>query len=344
MIVKVLLPLPFNEPFDYQTAEPVVRGAIVKVPFGREIYGGCVWEVGATTSLPPAKLKNIIEVMPYPPLKASMLKFIRFVADYNMAPLGLVLKMVLSVKQVFGDAKMLRLYELSGRSLSEAGLKNSAARWRVLEFLRQGAFARTEIALGAGVSDSVIKTMIESGVLREVLLEPQKHFSAPKCGFHKVQLNHEQQQAADFLCAKTGSGFSVTLLNGVTGSGKTEVYFEAVEKAFAAGHQVLILVPEIGLTSQWLGRFERRFGIRPCEWHSALTPKERADNWKAVINNETQIIIGARSALFLPFADLGLIVVDACLSRIMRKPLVRSLRYRPLMVPGNCVPVIFPVT
>lgn len=310
MFVKVLLPLPFNEPFDYQTNDKIVLGQIVKVPFGKEVVVGCVWQVNATPQVDVKKIKNIIQVTPYPPLSADLRKFIAFVADYNMAALGMVLKMVLSVKQVFGDPKMLKLYELSGKTLSEAKLKNSDARWRVMEFLKQGTFARAEIALGAGVSDSVIKTMIEAEVLREVKIEQKKSFSAPICGYQKVTLTKEQQAAAGFLCAKTGCGFGVTLLDGVTGSGKTEVYFEAVEKAFTAGKQVLILVPEIGLTSQWLGRFEKRFGVRPCEWHSALTPKERVDNWKAVINNEVKIVIGARSALFLPFADLGLIVVD----------------------------------
>lgn len=310
MFIKVLLPLPFNETFDYQADVELSLGALVKVPFGKEIIVGCVWQINATPQIDVKKIKKIIQLMPYPPISAAMRKFISFVAEYNMAPLGMVLKMALSVKQVFGDPKMLKTYELSGKKLSEAKLKNSSARWRVIEFLKKGAYARAEIALGAGVSDSVIKTMIDAGILREVKVEVKKKYATPLCGFQKVDLTQEQQSAAAFLCAKTGCGFGVTLLNGVTGSGKTEVYFEAVEKAFAAGKQVLILVPEIGLTSQWLGRFEKRFGVRPCEWHSALTPKERVDNWKAVINNEVKIVIGARSALFLPFADLGLIVVD----------------------------------
>ncbi len=311
MIVKVLLPLNLNEPFDYKTDDEIKEGSLVEVPFGKEKTVGVVWQVNVASDLDDKKIRKIGKVLSYPPLSEAICKFVQFVAEYNMAPSGMVLKMVLSVKQVFGDAKMLKLYELSGKTLSEAKLKNSDARWRVIDFLKDGrVFARSEIALGAGVSDSVIKTLIESGVLREVLIENKKEFAQPICGFQKVKLNDEQQKAADYLCAKTGEGFGVTLLNGVTGSGKTEVYFEAVEKAFQAGKQVLILVPEIGLTSQWLGRFEKRFGVRPCEWHSALTPKERIDNWKAVINNEVKIIIGARSALFLPFADLGLIVVD----------------------------------
>lgn len=309
-IVGVLLPMPFNEPFDYQIDGEVKLGQIVRVPFGREVMVGVVWKIGKSSTLDDKKIKKIIEVLPYPPLKASLRKFIEFVAGYNMAFLGLVLKMALSVKQVFDDPKMLKLYELSGKTLNEAGLKNSDARWRVMDFLKAMPFNRQEIAAGAGVSQPVIKTMIDSGVLREVLVEKKKEYQKPVCGFQKVKLTPEQKNAAAELCAKIGIGFDVTLLNGVTGSGKTEVYFEAVEKAFASGKQVLIMVPEIGLTAQWLKRFEKRFGVVPAQWHSALSTKERIDTWKAAVKGEAKIIIGARSALFLPYADLGLIVID----------------------------------
>ncbi len=309
-IVGVLLPLPFNEPFDYKADDTVLLGSLVKVSFGKETLVGAVWQVNKQSTLDDKKIKKIIEVMPYPPLKDTMRKFVEFVASYNMALKGLVLKMVLSVKQVFDDPKMLKLYELSGKTLSEAGLKNSDARWRVMDFLKFAPFNRQEIAAGAGVGQSVIKTLIEAGVLKEVLVEKKKEYQKPICGFQKVELTDEQKAAACELCAKVGNGFDVTLLKGVTGSGKTEVYFEAVEKAFAIGKQVLILVPEIGLTAQWLRRFEKRFGVKPAEWHSALSPKERIDTWKAVAQGEARIIIGARSALFLPYPNLGLIVAD----------------------------------
>lgn len=310
MIAKVLLTLPFNEAFDYKIEEEVRLGSIVKVPFGKDTLVGVVWSVCETSKLDSKKIKKIIEVLPYEPIKDDLRKFVEFVASYNMAYLGLVLKMVLSVKQVFDDPKMLKYYRLSGKTLAQAKLKNSDARWRVMDFLKKGPFNRSDIALGAGVSQSVIKNMIEAGVLEEVLVEKKKEYLKPICQFQKVNLTDEQQNAADRLCAKVESGFSVTLLNGVTGSGKTEVYFEAVEKAFEAGKQVLIMVPEIGLTAQWLSRFEKRFGVKPAQWHSALGQTERIDNWKAVISGEAKIIIGARSALFLPYKDLGLIVID----------------------------------
>ncbi|MCQ2740901.1 MAG: primosomal protein N' [Alphaproteobacteria bacterium] len=310
MFVGVLLPMPFNAPFDYQADAKLPLGTIVKVPFGRETMVGVVWQEGKTSKLEDKKIKKVTEVIPCPPLKSDFRKFLEFTASYNMAPLGLVLKMALSVRGVFEDSQMLKLYELSGKTLSEAKLKNSDARWRVLDFLKFAPFNRQEIASGAGVSQSVIKTLIDAGVLRGVFVQKKKEYKKPICGFQKVNLTSEQKVAADNLCSKVGTGFSVTLLNGVTGSGKTEVYFEAVEKAFAQGKQVLIMVPEIGLTAQWLKRFEKRFGVIPAEWHSALTPKERVDNWKAAVDGEAKIIVGARSALFLPYPDLGLIVID----------------------------------
>ena len=310
MIVGVLLPLPFNEPFDYRIDDDVELGEIDRVPFGREAQIGVVWKNRKSSKLDDAKIKPVTERFNFPPLRADLRKFIEFTAAYNMAYAGLVLRMVLSVRQVFDNPKMTVLYELSGKTLAEAGLKNSDARWRVMDFLKAMPFNRQEIAAGAGVGQSVIRAMIDAGVLRPVLIENKRQFAPPVPDFQKVKLTREQQAAADELVRKVGHGFRVTLLNGVTGSGKTEVYFEAAAEAFRQGKQVLILVPEIGLTSQWLGRFEKRFGVKPAKWHSALGNNERVDTWKAVCQGEARIVIGARSALFLPYADLGLIVVD----------------------------------
>ena len=251
-----------------------------------------------------------MERINFPPLNAELRKFIEFVSGYNMAFAGQVLKMVLSVRQVFDDPKMTVLYELSGKTLAEAKLKNSDARWRVMDFLKFAPFNRQDIAAGAGVGQSVIKAMIDAGVLRPVLIEDKKEFEKPNVAYKKVNLTDEQKEAAVQLVGEIGNGFNVTLLDGVTGSGKTEVYFEAVARALELGQQVLILVPEIGLTSQWLGRFERRFGVKPAKWHSALGNRERIDTWKAVIEGRAKVLVGARSALFLPYQNLGLIVVD----------------------------------
>lgn len=311
-IVGVLLPLPFNDVFDYKVedADEVVMGSIVRVPWGKNQQVGVVWKLGKSSALDEKKIKPIIEKLNLPPFSEALMKFIGFVASYNMAFLGLVMKMSLSVKAVFDDPQTTTLYKLSGKTLAEAKLKNSDARWRVMDLLAHYPYSRADIAKGAGVGQSVIKTLIDAGVLEPLIVEKKREFAEPGGSFYKVDLTAEQEHAAEILCGKVGAGFSVTLLDGVTGSGKTEVYFEAVAEALAQGKQALVMVPEIALTSQWLSRFERRFGVRPACWHSGLGTRERADTWRAVAEGRAKVIVGARSALFLPYKNLGLTVVD----------------------------------
>lgn len=309
-IIGVLLPLPFNDVFDYKTEDELPLGTFVRVSFGREKQIGVVWKIGRSSKLDENKIKPISEVLRFPPLSESLRKFISFVSSYNMAFLGLTLKMVMGVKAVFDDNQTTTLYRLSGKTLAEAKLKNSDTRWRIMELLRHYPYTRAEICAGVGCGSAAVKTMIDAGVLEPFTVEKKKTFQLPNVEHQKVCLTVEQADAATRLVAKIGGGFSVTLLDGVTGSGKTEVYFEAVAKALDEGHQVLIMVPEISLTTQWLNRFEKRFGVRPACWHSGLGQRERMDNWSAVIDGRAKVVVGARSALFLPFADLGLIVID----------------------------------
>lgn len=310
MIVGVLLPLPFNEPFDYRSQEELPLGSIVRVPWGKEEQVGVVWRLGKSSELDDKKIKPIIEVVNLPPINNQLRELIKFVSQYNCAPLGMVLKMAISVRQAFDEPQTMTLYKLSGKTLAEAKLKNSDARWQVMDLLKYAPYSKSEICKGAGCSVSVVNTLIEAGILLPVIQEKKRNFALPQPDFKKVRLTEEQQAAADRLVAKVGNGFSVTLIDGVTGSGKTEVYFEAAAKALSAGKQVLILVPEISLTAQWLFRFEKRFGVKPACWHSGLGARERADTWIAAAEGRAQVMVGARSALFLPYPDLGLIVVD----------------------------------
>ena len=179
-----------------------------------------------------------------------------------------------------------------------------------MDLLRHAPYTRKEICRGAGVGLSVVNTLITAGILKPIVRPKKKYYAEPKGSFSKVALTPEQETAAAELVRKVGNGFSVTLLDGVTGSGKTEVYFEAVARALELGRKVLILVPEIALTTQWLGRFEKRFGVKPACWHSGLGQRERIDTWKAVSEGRVKVIVGARSALFLPYPDLGLMVID----------------------------------
>lgn len=309
-IIGVMLPLPFNEPFDYKTEMELPLGTLVRVPWGREEQIGVVWKQGRSSELPENKIKPIIEKLDFPPLSKNLIQFVKFVAEYNLAFVGLVLKMVISVRAVFDDNQTETLYTLSGKTLAEAKLKNSDARWHVMDLLRHAPYTRKEICRGAGVGLSVVNTLITAGILKPIVRPKKKYYAEPKGSFSKVALTPEQETAAAELVRKVGNGFSVTLLDGVTGSGKTEVYFEAVARALELGRQVLILVPEIALTTQWLGRFEKRFGVKPACWHSGLGQRERIDTWKAVSEGRVKVIVGARSALFLPYPDLGLMVID----------------------------------
>jgi primosomal protein N' (replication factor Y) len=188
----------------------------------------------------------------------------------------------------------------------------TAARNRVLTLLADGlARGKGEAAQEAGVTPSVIDGLVDEGTLVTLVLPPEPVARAPDPEFAQPDLSPAQRAAADALRASVAKGgYGVTLIDGVTGSGKTPVYFEAVAQTLRRGKQALVLMPEIALTTQFLDRFAERFGTRPAEWHSQLTPRKRARAWSAVASGEVQAIVGARSALFLPYADLGLIVVD----------------------------------
>ena len=174
-----MLTLPFNNVFDYQADDDVKLGDIVRVSFGREQVIGAVWKIGKSCSLEEAKIKPISERYSFPPLSEALRKFVDFVAQYNMAFAGLVLKMVLSVRSVFDDPKTLLLYKLSGKTLAEAKIKNSDARWRVMDFLKFAPFTRSDICKGAGVTMPVVNKLIEAGVLEAVAVEDKWDFLCP---------------------------------------------------------------------------------------------------------------------------------------------------------------------
>ncbi len=182
----------------------------------------------------------------------------------------------------------------------------------MLALLADGlARAKAEAAEEAGVSAGVIDGLVDEGTLETLVLPPEPLALPVEPDHVATDFTPAQRAAADALRATVAqSGYSVTLIDGVTGSGKTQVYFEAVAEAVRRGRQVLILMPEIALTSQVLDRFAERFGVRPAEWHSQLSPRKRARTWQAAAAHQVSVIVGARSALFLPYADLGLIIVD----------------------------------
>lgn len=311
-VYGVLLPLPFDDVFDYTSEESLEIGQIVLVPFGREEIAGVIWKKGQSADIDAAKIKPIKQIIHLPKLTAAMIAFIKKTAEYNLAYLGLVLKMVLGSKSNQLPKQKTTLYGLNIQDKNLDGIRITEARRAVFDFLGQEKEADKETIMQAThVSEGIINAMSKSGFLykRDVLINEEAEEQIINLN-KEVHLTTEQQCAADILVRKTGNGFSATLLDGVTGSGKTEVYFEAVAEVLAQKKQVLVLVPEISLTSQWLKRFETRFGVTPFIWHSEVGEKDKAKTWKAVAFNKAKVVVGARSALFLPFADLGIIVVD----------------------------------
>lgn len=311
-IYGILLPLPFDDVFDYSYEGELGNGQLVIVPFGREELVGAVYKKGQTADIPPHKVKKIKSVLHLPLLTSQMMDFIQKTAAYNFSPKGLVLKMVLGPKTNQLPKQKISIYGLNIKNENLQGIRITAARQAVFDFLSGGKEAeKEEIIAATGASDNVVSAMIKSGFLykKEMLINEETSVQHIFLS-HDVSLTDEQQHAADILVQKVNNGFSATLLDGVTGSGKTEVYFEAVAETLALGKQVLVLVPEISLTSQWLKRFENRFGVTPFIWHSEIGLKDKALTWKAVAQNKAKVVVGARSALFLPFAELGIIVVD----------------------------------
>jgi primosomal protein N' (replication factor Y) len=307
----VLVPVALDQAYSYRVPPGVdlAPGDFVSVSLGPRQATGVVW---AENRNPNPRLDNrmkeVAEKLDLTPLKDELRKFVDWVANYTLSPRGMVLRMCLRMGEHLGPARERVGVRLAGASPA----RMTAARQRVLTLLADGlARGKGEAAHEAGVSAGVIDGLIDEGTLETVVLPPEPVARAPDPEFAAADLTPAQRSAADALrdiVAK--GGYGVTLIDGVTGSGKTQVYFEAVAEAVRRGRQTLILMPEIALTAQVLDRFAERFGVRPAEWHSQLTPRQRARTWAAVAAGEVSVVVGARSALFLPYADLGLIVVD----------------------------------
>jgi primosomal protein N' (replication factor Y) len=310
--VRVLLPLPLADAYDYSVPEgmEVPPGTFVVVPLGKRETIGVVWGVGAG-EVPAAKLRDIIEVLPARPMAEPLRRFVDWVSAYTLSPPGAVLRMAMSVPSALEAPKTELVYRAADAA-SEDTLKLTAARARVLAALKDGpAMPAAELSHLAGVRTSVVKTMASAGLLETVERTMRRSFPWPDGARDGHELSPEQKMAAEALVEKVKAhAFSASLLDGVPGSGKTEVYFEAIAAALAEKRQVLVLLPEIALTAQWLKRFEDRFGCQPAPWHSGLTSLERRETWRAISEGRVGVVVGARSALFLPFEQLGLIVVD----------------------------------
>ena len=310
--VSVLLPLPLDRAYDYAVPEglDLAPGDLVRVPLGGRELAGVVWEPdGEMGTIAAPRLKAVALRYDLPPLPAVERRFVEWVAAYTLSPPGAVLRMALSVPQALDPPRPLSALRLDPEAPE---VRMTPARRRVLEVAGEGpARPAGELARAAGVGPSVVKGLAAAGVLQTVVLPRPAAFEPPDWRRPGVSLSEAQEAAAEPLRTRAAKAeFSVTLLDGVTGAGKTEVYLEAVARALAGGRQALVLLPEIALSTQWLDRFRRRFGVMPAQWHSDLSAAQRRVTWRAVAFGEAPVVVGARSALFLPFPDLGLIVVD----------------------------------
>ncbi|OLP56152.1 primosomal protein N' [Rhizobium rhizosphaerae] len=308
--VPVLVPMPAPKPYSYLVPAHmhVEPGSIVQVPLGPRQVMGVVWDGEDRPDVDPKKLKSITHVFDCPPLKPDMRGFLDWVAGYTLSPPGLVARMVMRAPAALDPEPMVEGLRLTDTRPDRL----TPARARVIEAAGNGLFwTRSGLAHAANVSSSVIDGLTAQGVFETAFMPPPPVVAPPDPDYRPVSLDPGQARAARVVCAAAQKGsFEVALIDGVTGSGKTEVYFEAIAETLRRGRQVLILLPEIALTAAFLQRFEARFGAKPAEWHSELAPRTREKVWRQVTEGGVRVVAGARSALFLPFADLGLIIVD----------------------------------
>lgn len=306
-VADVALPVAVDHPYSYRIPPElaVAPGDCVRVPLGNRETFGVVWAVHNEGG---SNLKPLLGATRLPPLREPMRRFIQRVSDYTLAPIGMVARMALRDPDE-------EAHEKPRFGLRKTGIlpqRVTPTRARALAAAEGDLlFAKRDLAERAGCSTGVIDALVDEGAFEVVELAPAGRVDRLDPDAGMPDLSQDQAHAAALLRQSVAAGiFQAHLLEGVTGSGKTEVYFEAVAEALARQRQVLVLLPEIALTNEFLARFERRFGGKPSAWHSGISPGRRARTWHAVAEGEARVVVGARSALFLPFAHLGLIVVD----------------------------------
>ena len=308
--VKVLLPMPVGSGYDYRVPADmaVAPGDFVRVPLGPRHMTGVVWGE-ADGAVPDDRLKPITARHEAPPLSPAHRRFIDWIAAYAVAAPGSVLRMSMTVPEALDPPAPEPGYRLAGAPPPRVRI--TPQRQRVLEALAgANAMAAGRLKAEAGVSAAVLAGMAKAGLIELAPVAVSPEWPAPQPDRPGLDLSSDQQAAARGLTDAIGRGYAAFLLEGVTGSGKTEVYFEAIAAALRQGRQAIVLLPEIALTAQWLARFEHRFGVRPAPWHSDLTRAQRRQVWRAAATGAAQVAVGARSALMLPMPALGLIVVD----------------------------------
>ena len=309
-IVKVLIPNVANAGYDYRLTAPADLGTFVRVNVMRRPYIGVVYGIG-DSGLAPEKIRDTTDVFPWH-LSVSDLQWIQKMSDWTLMTPGAVLRLIVNVPDAFSPPRTEQLYGYD----FESNVRMTDARQSVADAFASNdnePMSASDIQNIAHVSAAVIKTMISRGVLipRDTRTRDANDFDYKYQDMGTVQLNAEQSTAAaEIAAAIDHGGYSAFLLDGITGSGKTQVYFDAAWRAYSHGKSVLLMMPEIALTAQFISRYEHRFGAPPVVWHSNLTAARRRAIWRGVLTGKIRMVVGTRSALFLPWQDLGLIVVD----------------------------------
>lgn len=309
---KVLLPMPVGSGYDYRIPADmtVSLGDFVRVPLGPRQMTGVVWGK-ADGAVPDDRLKPMLARHDAPPLSDAHRRFIDWIAAYAVAAPGSVLRMSMPVPEALDPPVPETGYRLAASTPAPPGVRITPQRQRVLEALADaGTVAADRLKAAAGVSSAVLTGLAKTNLIEAAPVAVRADWPAPQPDRAGVALSRDQQAAVQALTGAVGAGYATILLEGVTGSGKTEVYFEAIAEALRRGRQSIVLLPEIALSAQWLARFEQRFGAAPAPWHSDLTRAQRRRIWRAAATGTAQVVVGARSALMLPMPDLGLIVVD----------------------------------
>ena len=316
--VSVLLPIPAPRAYSYAVPEGMAMapGDFVQVPLGPRKVASVVWDgdEDEAKSVDPQKLREVEVKFDCPRLSQHMRRFIDWLADYTVSPPGMVLRSVLRAPRALDPEPPLKGLSYTGGTPERLTDSRRRILERVNENQQDGKFlswTRSGLAHASGTSTSVVDGLVKQGLFETIQIPAPAVVAQPQADYQATEFSEKQAAAAATLReAAEQDGYKCCLLDGVTGSGKTEVYFEAVATALENGRQVLILLPEIALTTSFLERFEERFGAPPAQWHSGLAPKMREKVWRQVATGQVRVIAGARSALFLPFKELGLIVVD----------------------------------
>ena len=309
-VVKVLISNIPNGGYDYRLIAPADIGTFVSVRVMNRPCVGVVWGIG-DSNLPDEKIRNV-SVVHDAKLNITDLQWIKRMADWTLIPAGMVLRLIINIPDAFLPPRMEALYSFNFDSDTRM-TQNRLAVMDAFSSNDNDPMTVSDIQNIARVSAAVVRTMIKNGTLISAGEQVKTKQYEPRIyqDSGDIVLNNEQQNAADVIGrAIDNGGFSVHLLDGITGSGKTQVYFNAAWRAYKKGKSVLLMMPEIALTAQFMSRFESRFGAPPVVWHSNLTAARRRDIWHGVLSGKIKMVVGTRSALFLPWGDLGLIVID----------------------------------